>query len=197
MNEDATLNLILAIGLLVLVVSALAGRRPNLRMLIQGLIQWTLIFGILFVTFAYRDDLNLLWQRIVSEWGPERMEVAGGTVRVRPQDGHYFVTADVNGEPLRFLIDTGATLSAIGTQDAAAVGIQASEFAFPVAIQTANGTISARRAVADRVEVGPIKRQDFTVLVSPTFDGINVLGMNFLSSLKGWRVESGVLILEG
>ncbi len=197
MTEDGTLNLIAALGFLVLVVSALAARRPSVRTLLTGLFQWAAVFAILFVAFAYRDDLNLAWQRLASEWGPDRTQVVGGTLRIRPQDGHYFVTAEVNGEPLRFLIDTGATLSALGSDDAAAAGVSPSEFGFPVAIQTANGMISARRAAAERLKVGPIERQDFTMLVSPTFDGLNVLGMNFLSSLESWRVDKGVLILEG
>ena len=197
MTEDGTLNLIAAVGFLVLVVSALASRRPSLRLLLHGLFQWAAIFAILFVAFAYRDDLDRAWQRLASEWGPDRTQVVGGSIRIRPQEGHYFVTAEVNGEPLRFLIDTGATLSALGSDDAAEAGVEPSEFGFPVALQTANGTITARRAAAERLTVGPIERRDFTMLVSPTFNGINVLGMNFLSSLKGWRVDEGVLILEG
>lgn len=197
MTEDASLNLIVAIGFLVLVVSALAARRPSFKLIVSALVRWVMIFAILFVVFAYRDDLNIAWNRLVSEWGPERTQVVGGTLRIRPQDGHYFVTAQVNGRDLRFMIDTGATVTAIGSEDATAVGVVPSEFGFPVVIQTANGSIQARRATADRLVVGPIERTGMTVIVSPTFGNLNVLGMNFLSELKSWRVEEGVMILEG
>lgn len=197
MTEDASLNLILAVGFLVLVVSALAARRPSPRLILGGLVRWLIIFGLLFVVFAYRDDFNLAWNRLVAEWGPDRTQIVGGTLRIRPQDGHYFVTAQVNGQDLRFMIDTGATVTAIGSEDATRLGVVPSEFGFPVLIQTANGTIRARRATADRLVVGPIEREELAVIVSPAFGSLNVLGMNFLTSLQSWRVEEGVMILEG
>ena len=197
MTEDQNLNLIVAVGFLVLVGSGLLARRPNLRDLVRGLLQWTAIFAILFVLFAYREELNDVWRRTQSELGPSRTEVVGGTLRIRPQDGHFFVDAQVNGHDLRFLIDTGATLTAIGSADAAEIGVVPSAYGFPVAIQTANGTISARRAEIAQLVVGPIERADLTAIVSPAFGDLNVLGMNFLNSLSGWRVEKGVMILEG
>lgn len=196
MTEDSSLNLLVAVGFLVLVVSALAARRPSWRTLVSAAVRWIAIFALVFVVFAYRDELNLAWQRLQTEFGPNRTEVVGSTIRIRPQDGHYFVTAEVNGSPVRFLIDTGATLSAIGTEEAADSGVVPSRYGFPVVIQTANGTVQARRAVVDRLKVGPIEREDFTVIVAPSFGDLNVLGMNFLSSLQGWRVVQGVLILE-
>lgn len=196
MTEGSALNLVLALGFMVLAVSALLSRRPSWRGLLSGLVRWAAIFAILFVIFAYRDDLNLAWQRLQAEWGPDRTEVVGQTLRIRPQDGHWFVTAEVNGQPVRFLIDTGATISAIGSDEARRIGIVPSQFGFPVVIQTANGTVQARRASIERLKVGPIERDDMTILVAPSFGGLNVLGVNFLNTLSGWRVERGVMILE-
>ena len=197
MSGDATLNLILALGFLVLVASALLAQRPSARDVLRGVLQWAMVFLVLFVLFAYRDEANQMWQRVVTELGPDRTEVVGGTLRIRPQDGHFFVNAKVNGRELRFLIDTGATLTALGSEDATDLGVVPSQYGFPVVIQTANGTISARRAAIDRLVVGPIERANFAVIVSPSFGGLNVLGMNFLNSLSSWRVEQGVMILEG
>lgn len=196
MTEGGALNLVLALGFLVLAISALLSQRPSWRGLLSGLVRWAAIFAILFVIFAYRDDLNLAWQRLQAEWGPDRTEIVGQTLRIRPQDGHWFVTAEVNGQPVRFLIDTGATISAIGSKEAQGIGIVPSQFGFPVVIQTANGNVQARRASIDQLKVGPIVREDLTVLVAPSFGELNVLGVNFLSTLSGWRVERGVMILE-
>lgn len=196
MTEDSALNLVLALGFLVLAISALLAQRPSWRGLLGALVRWVTIFAILFVVFAYRDDLNLAWQRLQAEWGPDRTEVVGQSLRIRPQDGHWFVTAEVNGQPVRFLIDTGATLSAIGSDEAARIGLEPSAYGFPVLIQTANGTVQARRASVDRLMVGPIERRNLTVLVAPSFGDLNVLGVNFLNTLSGWRVERGVMILD-
>jgi aspartyl protease family protein len=66
----------------------------------------------------------------------------------------------------------------------------------PVQVSTANGTVDARRARAERVAVGALSTEDLTVFVAPNFGDLDVLGMNFLSRLKSWRVEGNVLILE-
>ena len=53
-----------------------------------------------------------------------------------------------------------------------------------------------QRARLERLNVGPIKRQDFPVLVSDTLGDTNLLGMNLLNTLKGWRVEGDTLVLN-
>ena len=196
MSEGSALNLVLALGFLTLAVSALLSQRLSWRSLIGGLVRWTCIFTILFVVFAYRDDLNMAWQRLQSEWGPNRTEVVGRSLRIRPQGGHWFVSAEVNGKAVRFMIDTGATISAMGSEEAARIDLQPSSFGFPVVIQTANGSVQARRATMERLKVGPIERADLSVLVGPSFGDLNVLGVNFLNTLSSWRVERGVMILE-
>jgi aspartyl protease family protein len=50
-------------------------------------------------------------------------------------------------------------------------------------------------AYAGRLEIGPIERTDFPVDISAN-DRTNILGMNFLSSLDGWRVERGGLVMR-
>jgi aspartyl protease family protein len=65
-----------------------------------------------------------------------------------------------------------------------------------VQVSTANGTVDARRAQAERVAVGSLATKDLTVFVAPSFGDLDVLGMNFLTRLKSWRVEGNVLILE-
>lgn len=111
------------------------------------------------------------------------------------QDGHYWVEAIVNGEPRRFLVDTGATLTAVSEELAAKSGIDPAAGRMPVQLRTANGTMPARLATIDSLAFGNIVARDLDAVIAPGMGGLNVLGMNFLSRLKGWRVEDGVLIL--
>jgi aspartyl protease family protein len=53
----------------------------------------------------------------------------------------------------------------------------------------------ARRVRIDHLKVGPITRNDFAAISAPEFGDMNVLGMNFLSSLSGWGVEGRTLVL--
>ena len=66
---------------------------------------------------------------------------------------------------------------------------------FPVELRTANGTIAAQTATVGTFKLGDVVARRLPVVVSPAFGDTDVLGMNFLSQLKSWRVEDGTLIL--
>ena len=63
-------------------------------------------------------------------------------------------------------------------------------------VQTANGIVVVQRGRADSIEVGPIERRDVAVHISDAFGDMNVIGMNFLSSLTSWSVEGRTLVLK-
>lgn len=110
-------------------------------------------------------------------------------------DGHFWIEALVNGAPRRFLVDTGATLTAVSDELAAQSGIEPSPGRMPVQLRTANGAMSARLATVDTLAFGNVVARDLDAVIVPGGMGMNVLGMNFLSRLKSWRVEDGDLIL--
>jgi aspartyl protease family protein len=62
-------------------------------------------------------------------------------------------------------------------------------------VNTANGQAWVTKSHAETLEIGPIKRSDFSVDVNET-ENMNLLGMNFLSSLRSWRVEGHFLVLQ-
>ena len=111
------------------------------------------------------------------------------------EDGHFWVEAMVNGSPRRFLVDTGATLTAVSEELAGETGIAAAPGRMPVQLRTASGTMSARLATVDSLAFGNVVARDLDAVIVPGIGGMNVLGMNFLSRLKSWRVEDGELIL--
>jgi aspartyl protease family protein len=196
-NGDQAANFIYLLGVLVLVASALMVRRIPMRQGFKMLAAWILIFLAIFIIFALRSDFAALGDRLMQAiQGPATPVQQGETLRVRQAlDGHFWVDARLNGEPVRFLIDSGATTTSISTATARRVGIEPSG-GFPVVVQTANGTTTVQRGRAQRVEVGSIVREDLAVHISDGFGETNVLGMNFLSSLSGWGVEGGWLILR-
>ena len=106
----------------------------------------------------------------------------------------HYVTAELDGRSTRFLIDSGATVTTISAETARDAGIAPSG-SFPVLVDTANGTVTARRGTARSLRIGSIERRDLAVHISDR-DGINVVGMNFLETLRGWGVEDGALVLR-
>lgn len=120
----------------------------------------------------------------------------GGETRVPlGEDGHYWVDASVNGTPQRFLIDTGATYTTLSSEVAQDAMVEPNAGAGRVNLHTANGDTPAKMAQIDSLEVGSIHAADMTTIIAPAIGTTNVLGMNFLSSLEGWRVEGKVMIL--
>ena len=129
-------------------------------------------------------------------FGLPAQRVEGGETRVPlGRDGHYWIEAQVNGTLRRFLVDTGATLTAVSPELAEESGIAPAAGRMPVQLRTANGTMPARLASIDSLAFGNIVARDIDAVIAPGLGGMNVLGMNFLSRLKGWRVEQGVLVL--
>jgi aspartyl protease family protein len=159
-------------------------------------LRWVLIFGILFGLFALKDDILGLGRRIVDEGRAEQGGLqVGQDLRIKQaSDGHFWVTGQLNGQSVRFLVDSGATTTSISTETARQAGISPAG-GFPVLVGTANGTVRAERGRAGTLLIGHIRREDFPVLMSEAFGDTNVLGMNFLSSLSSWRVEGNNLIL--
>ena len=91
-------------------------------------------------------------------------------------------------------ISFGATMTTIGRADADKAGVQVTGGRDQL-VRTGNGVIRVSSARADRLNVGGIERSDVGLHVAENED-LNVLGMNFLSSLDRWGVEGRWLILK-
>lgn len=198
MNDgDQALSFVYLVGILVLVVSALMVRRIPIGQGLKMFAGWVLIFLAAFVAFALKDDFMALGKRVVAESrGEGQIVAAGKELRIRKSlDGHFWVNAELNGKKVRFLVDSGATVTSISTATAARAGVEPGG-GFPVLVNTANGTVRAQRARAERLTVGTIERRNLALHVSEAFGDTNVIGMNFLSSLSGWGVEGQWLVLK-
>lgn len=117
----------------------------------------------------------------------------GNDVRIPvSDDGHFWVTAKVNGTDVRMMVDSGASVTTIAKEDAVAAGVSVGSMRGVV--NTANGQTLVTQGEAGRLEVGSIVRTDFPVDISDR-DDVSLLGMNFLSTLHSWRVEGHYLVL--
>jgi aspartyl protease family protein len=197
MNVDEGVSLVWGVLALVLVVSSLAARQLPIGKTIKMALAWIAIFGGMFVLFLFKDEGRVIWQRATAEISGNPAQVEGTTLRIRrDEDGHYWVSANVNGTPVRFMIDSGATTTTLSPAAAKAAGIEPSG-GFPVMVETANGTVEVQRARIETLAVGNIVQRDAAVLIGAEGLGeTSLLGMSFLSSLKSWRVEGRTLILE-
>ena len=154
---------------------------------------WVAIFAVGFVIFSFRSEFMAVGSRLKAEAVGTPIQ-AGEELRIpMAEDGHFWVEASVNGHEAPFLVDSGASFTTSSRETANQAGV---ETGMRVAlVETANGTVQMRKARVDNFSVGAIHRSDFAIQVND-HDGSNVLGMNFLSSLEGWRVEGHYLVMQ-
>ena len=126
------------LGILLIAVCAFFFR--SVRIGIGQTLQMILVWGMIFlgVMAAYG-----LWGDLASDFAPRQAAVTGTSITVpRSQDGHYYLTVDVNNVPVEFLVDTGASDLVLTKEDAERVGIDVDNLAFLGRAQTANGPVS-------------------------------------------------------
>jgi aspartyl protease family protein len=169
---------------------------PYVGSVLRGLFSFALLaFGIFLVLQQAPFDPNL--SRITASLGLDRQEVVGDEVRIKMgRDGHFWANVRINGTERRMLVDSGATVTALSEATARATGVEADTTLVPLIMKTANGTVRAAAGTVERLDVGKIAATDLKVVISPTLGDTDILGMNFLSELKSWRVEDRTLILE-
>jgi aspartyl protease family protein len=132
----------------------------------------------------------------VPELGLPEQTVAGGETRIPlAPDGHFWIDATVNGTRAPFLVDTGATLTAVSPGLAERAGLKPRTGGVPVRISTANGLVTANITTIDTLRFGNVKAGGLDAVIAPNIGETNVVGMNFLSRLASWRVEGHTLIL--
>ena len=193
---DQALAFIYLLGCLILVMSGLAVRRAPIGKMLKMALAWVLIFAAGFAVFALREDFSALGRRIAAAaWGGgETQQTQGGELRIAmADDGHFWVDAELNGQRVRFLVDSGATVTTISRETAQRAGIEPDGRA--VEVETANGNVVVGRGRAGSLKLGPIERRDFGVAIARG-DTINVIGMNLLSTLSRWSVENRTLVLR-
>lgn len=195
MTNDVQLGGLYVLMAVMLVVGMLISRRGQVARLGTTLLAWVAIFGAGFVLFTFRDDLGFVLQRLKSE-ATGAPVVQSGQLRI-PQaiDGHFYIEASINGRPVRFLVDSGATMTTIGRATAARARVTVSDQRNQM-VRTGNGIVRVATARAASFDIGIIRRSNVGLHVADS-DEFNVLGMNYLSSLKRWGVEGRWLILEG
>ncbi|EIZ80561.1 hypothetical protein WSK_0840 [Novosphingobium sp. Rr 2-17] len=128
--------------------------------------------------------------------GLPKQTVEGRETRVpMREDGHFWVTATLNGVKRDFLVDTGATLTAISPATARKADLKANALNRSIMMRTANGTVEAQLVSIEELRMGNVVARDLDAVVAPGLGDANVIGMNLLSRLASWRVEDNTLIL--
>lgn len=195
LQDQPLLTLALAAVFITILGGMLRPALPRLGGAVRGLGNLGLVAALL-LTIAQVARLNPSGDFSLPGVGLPKQQVAGSETRVQmARDGHFWISTDVNGAPVRFMVDTGATLTAMAPPVAEQARVEKQPMGAPVILKTANGQTMAELVTIKELRFGNIIARDLDAVVAPGLGETNVLGMNFLSRLKSWRVEGRTLVL--
>ena len=193
MTNDLMLGGVYLLMAVMLVLGALMSRREPFAKLLTMLLAWVAIFAAGFILFTFRDNFGWVAQRLKAEAIGTPVQQGRETRIPMAIDGHFWVDGRLNGQKVKFLIDSGATMTTIDRDTATRAGVQISPRRDQF-VRTGNGVIRVSTGRAAVLDVGGIKRTDVGLQIAEN-DDLNVLGMNYLSSLSRWGVEGRWLVM--
>ncbi|NNE86999.1 MAG: TIGR02281 family clan AA aspartic protease [Silicimonas sp.] len=189
MDELAQFLLILVLG------TAVAGwlftDNRNFGKVMKMSISWGLIFLGTIAAIGLWDDTS-------RTFSPRQSMLEGGARIEVPRDpsGHFNLVVEVNGVPVDFLVDTGATDVVLTMEDAARVGLNPQELAFIGSARTANGTVRTASARVDNLRLGKLSFDNARVSINGGEMDQSLLGMSFLGRVGRLEIANNMLILE-
>jgi len=157
-------------------------------------LQYAAIWGMIFVGGAAGVGL---WQDISRDARTPQFSVAGADQIVVPRDrgGHYYLTLDVNGTPVEFVVDTGATEMVLTQADAERAGIDLDSLAYLGRASTANGEVRTAFVRLDEVQLGSVTDRNVGAVVNEGQMAQSLLGMGYLQRWGRIEITGGELIL--
>lgn len=182
--------------------AAILPRRGQFREFARNAILWLAIILMLMAGYLYRYELQDVASRMTAglvPGSPHSALNAQGRATVTlyaGADDHFTAKAEVEGVPVTFLVDTGASSVVLSEEDARAIGIDISTLSYDTPVSTANGITSAARIRLDNISIGDIRRSQVPAMVARkgAMRG-SLLGMTFLSTLGAFEFRGDRLVL--
>ncbi|HBS48700.1 MAG TPA: TIGR02281 family clan AA aspartic protease [Rhodobacteraceae bacterium] len=139
-----------------------------------------------------------LWDDIRSTVRPmQSINTETGQITLpRAPDGHYYATLQVNGAPVRFLVDTGASEIVLTAEDATRAGLDLDTLAYTGRAMTANGMVRTAPVTLDEIALGPVTDRDLRAFVNEGEMDHSLLGMTYLRRWERIEITNDGLILS-
>lgn len=121
---------------------------------------------------------------------------SGSGAVAKAADGHFWADADVNGQRVHFLVDTGATAVALTPADAQRLGFKPADLKYGHSVATATGSTRAAQVTLTSVSVNGARLQDVKALVVAEGLDVSLLGMSYLGRLTRFEATRDTLRFE-
>ena len=168
-----------------------AESRGNLGKNVRMLMAWGLIIFGLMAGYG-------LWEDVRRDVIPRQTVVSDGSAIEVPRGpgGHYFLTVNVGGTPVDFIVDTGATDVVLTMADAEEIGLDPENLPFLGSARTANGSVKTAFTTVEFKSVGPVRYDRVQVAVNGGEMRESLLGMSFLSRFDTIEFSGDTLTLK-
>ncbi|GAA5068446.1 TIGR02281 family clan AA aspartic protease [[Roseibacterium] beibuensis] len=169
----------------------MASNRRNIGKLTQYAAIWIFIFLGAIVAVGLVTDIR-------NDLAPRQSVMMEGTRIEVPQaaDGHFYLVLGVNGTPVRFVVDTGASDVVLNRSDAERAGLDLDSLIFSGRASTANGIVETSPVRVDALELGGIVDTGVRVVVNGAEMRASLLGMSYLRRFDRIEIADGRLLLE-
>lgn len=171
-------------------LSYVAANRGNLSRVARQAALWVLIFmGAIAVVG--------LWPTIRDTVVPRQTVMQDGSEIVVPMspDGHFYLTLELNGTPVRFVVDTGASEIVLTAEDAARIGLDPATLVYSGRAQTANGMVETAPVRIATIALGGVIDEGVRAVVNRGELFESLLGMSYLRRFDRLEIAGGQLRL--
>ncbi|GHE03323.1 aspartyl protease [Defluviimonas sp. 20V17] len=180
---------------LVLIAVAVGGAliaqgRGNWSKLSQQAAIWGLIFVGVIAGYGLWSDIGpqlLPRQEVVSD--------TGQIVLPRGPNGHFYATVKIDGTPVQFVVDTGATSIVLTKADARRLGLHPESLQYIGVADTANGLVRTAQVTLRDVQLGGLTVPSMRASVNDGRMEMSLLGMTFLKRFSKLEIAGNKMIL--
>ena len=185
---------------LVAVVSAglLRTRRVSLGRSARHLAIWAVLLAGVALGYSYRGELGAIATRLRGEFAPEVGVRTGPREMVvgRDDQDNFALMGQVNGQTVRFVVDTGASEIVLSPADAQRLGVDVAKLTFPEVTETANGLGHSAPFKAQSLDVGGLRLSNVAMAINEKPMTSSLLGMSFLKQLDSFQEKDGRLYIR-
>jgi aspartyl protease family protein len=163
----------------------------------RDLLIWSGLFLTLVVGYSYRDVFEDVRRRVTGELMPSSGQANpdGSLTFTAASNGHFYIEATVEGTPVLFMVDTGASLVVLSPADARRIGFDLDSLTFSTLTETANGLGRGAPVTLRNIEFQGFRLTDVPAAVNGADMSQSLLGMSVLSRI-GFDAHDGKLTLH-
>ncbi len=173
------------------IVFGVAKSGVSKELVIKSSIIWLTISVMGLSVYSYQWELKQYFYQVLGHLVPSMAQTNkdGSVTFYAGVNEHFMMDALVNGRPIHFLLDTGATRVTLSARDAQSLGINLDALRYDIAVHTAKGINHVAYVRLDSIQIGDIIIKDVEGYVTREGLSGSLLGMSFLNKLKRYQID--------